>query len=50
MSKARNDVTYRGVFQIADESMVKSTIQRAESVCNETEAWVKKHYPTVFGG
>jgi hypothetical protein len=50
MCQARNDVTYKGRMQIADEALVLRTIQWAERILNETEGWVRKNQPNVFGG
>jgi hypothetical protein len=50
MCQARNDVTYKGRMHIADEDMVARTIRWAQHLVNETEAWIKKTHPSVFGG
>ena len=50
MSQARNDVTYKGKMQLADEIQVERTIKWAERLIDETIAWVRKNHPGVFGG
>jgi hypothetical protein len=48
MSQARNDVTYKGNMQLADEAQVERAIKWAERLINETVAWVQKNHPRVF--
>lgn len=48
--QARNDVTYKGRMQVADEAMVTRTIQWAQRLVNETESWIKRNHPSVLGG
>lgn len=50
MCQARNDVTYKGRIHIADEAFVVRAIQWAERLVNETEGWIRKNHPSVFGG
>lgn len=48
MSQARNDVSYKGFMQFADEPQVERAMAWAERLINETFAWVNKNHPTVL--
>lgn len=37
-------------MHVADEAMVTRTIQWAQRLVDETEVWIKKNHPNVFGG